>query len=339
MTELAAPLCDDGAIWAAWMAAFHAPTLAVADELGLFQALEGNAASATGLASTLGIEVRATEAIAGLMSSLGFLSLVDSRFQLTDVARTYLLPSSPYYWGGMLRRIRDNPLDCRKLIDSLRRGNALAEARLNSMWQAPAPPPEALVAFTHAMHAHSFSLAMRTIRSFDLGTHLLDVAGGSGSYSIAAALAHPALTCTLLDLPAVCDVAEAYAAELGVGARFSTTKADMFAAPWPTGHDRVLLADVLHDWDDENCRALAARSFDALPSGGRILVHEMLLDETKAGPPAAIAYSVIMVFVTRGRQRSATEIQHLLASAGFSAIRVIPTANGYSIVEGTRPAS
>ncbi len=337
MTPTVAPSVDDQPIWDAWMAAFHAPALAIADELGLFSAIASAPLSATELASTLGIELRATEAIAGVMTALGFLSLTGDKLALTETARTYLLPASPYYWGGMLRRIRDNPLDCRKLIDSLRRGRAAAEARLTSMWRAPMPPPEAMVAFTHAMHAHSFSLAMRSVAKLGLRGRLLDVAGGSGSYSIAAALREPEIHCTLLDLPAVCGVATEYAAQYGVEARFATVAADMFTTEWPRDHDAILLADIFHDWDDERCRILAERAFAALPPRGRILVHELLLADDKAGPVNAISYSLVMVFVTEGRQRTLGEIRAILEGAGFVDLRVIPTETGYSAIEGIRP--
>lgn len=336
MSTLAPPLVDDTPVWSAWMGLFHAPTLAVADELHMFEALAASPLSVDQLATALALEPRAAEAMAGVMSSLGFLHLDGAHYSLTETARTYLLPTSPFYWGGMLRRIREVPVDCRKLLASLRGGVAAAEARLTAMWEAPIPPPEALVGFTHAMHAHSFSLAMRTIGKFGITGKLLDIAGGSGSYSIAAALHDPAVSCTVLELPAVCAVAAGYACEHGVGSRVATVAANMFSTPWPEGHDAILLADIAHDWDDQRCAELARRAFAALSPGGRVLVHEMLLDDDKVGPPTAITYSMIMVFVTQGRQRSASELRAILGAAGFADIRVVPTANGYSIIEGTR---
>jgi hypothetical protein len=332
------PTCSDEPIWTAWMAAFHAPTLAIADDLGLFAALRDAPATPAALAEQLGIEARATEAMAGVMATLGFLTCVDGRYALTDTARTYLLPESPYYWGGMLRRIRENPLDCKKLVESLRRGKAAADAKLTGMWKAPAPPPEALVAFTHAMHAHSFSLAMRVVPAFPLAgvSRLLDVAGGSGSYALAAATHFPSLSVSVLELPAVCAVTADYAARYELSSRISTVPANMFEDPWPEGHERILLCDIFHDWDDDRCRALAARAYAALPPGGRILVHEMLLGDAKDGPSTAVAYSMVMVFQTEGRQRTARELQDLLASAGFVDLRVTPTSGGYALVEGTK---
>ncbi len=329
-------MIGDERIWDVWMAAFHAPTLAVADELGLFSALATAPRGAAELADELKIELRATETMAGLLTSLGFLVADGDRFALSETARTYLLPDSPFYWGGLLRRIRDNPLDCRALISSLRRGKAAAEARLTEMWQSPRPPDQALVAFTHAMHAHSYGLASRMVHHADLGRALLDVAGGSGSYAIAAAQHDPSLTCTVLDFAAVCEVAADYAAKHGVADRVRTVAADMFVDAWPQGHDRVLFSDIFHDWDDARCAELARRAYAALPAGGRVLVHEMLLDDDRLGPVNALSYSMIMVFVAQGRQRTAGEIQKILTSAGFRDCERTPTVNGFSLMAATK---
>lgn len=340
MTQLITPTTSDEPIWSVWMSAFHAPALAIADGLGLFAALRDAPATAHELATALGIERRAAETIAGLMAGLGFLAQAVGQFHLTDTARHYLLPDSPFYWGPMLRRIRDNPLDCRRLIESLRRGTADADARVTGMWEVPQPPREALRAFTHAMHAHSFALAMRVVPALGLGeaSRLLDVAGGSGSFAIAAAYHHPGLHATVLDLPAVCEVAAAYVAEHAVADRIAMCPSDMFVDAWPRGFDRVLLSDIFHDWDDARCRWLAARAHESLVEGGELVIHEMVLSDAKDGPLLALSYSMVMLFVARGRQRSVAEISDILISAGFRDVRVTLTSGGYAAIRGVKAA-
>lgn len=337
-----APTVSDAAIWDVWLCAFHAPALAICDELGIFAALDQQPSDAATVAQRIGIEPRAAEAMLGLMSALGLLAQADGVFHLTDVARQYLVPTSPFYWGGFLRRIRDNPIDCKRLIDSLRRGAAAREAPVTGeMWRAPQRSPEALEAFTHAMHAHSFALAMRAVPALalDSARKLLDVGGGSGSFSIAAAQHHPQLACAVLDLAPVCKVAREYAERLGARDRVTTVAADMFVDRWPSGFDRVFFSDVFHDWNDERCRDLAARAYAAVEPGGRVIVHEMLLSETKDSPLAAASYSMIMLFATEGRQRTARELIEILAGAGFVDVRVTMTSGGYAAVSGARPPS
>jgi acetylserotonin N-methyltransferase len=334
MPELVPPNCSDTPIWNTWLAAFQAPALALADDLGLFVALAARPSSAAELAAATHLELRAVETIASLMAGLGFLTRADGRFHLTDVARCYLLPSSPYYWGALLRRIREIPLDCNRLATALRQGHQTG--RVTEMWQAPSPPPEALRAFTHAMHAHSFALAMRVVAMLDLAGRILDVGGGSGSYAIAATLRDRDAQCTILDLPPVCDVARDYATSYGV--TLATHPADMFETTWPSGFDRVLFSDIFHDWDDARCRGLAARAFGALSPGGRVIVHEMILSDALDGPLPALAYSMVMLFVARGRQRSAGELAELLRTAGFIDVAVTTTASGYASLAATKPS-
>jgi acetylserotonin N-methyltransferase len=336
---LAPPSCSDAPIWDVFLSAFQAPALVLADELGLYAALVDAPATRDDLAARLAVEPRAIAAIAGVLASLGLLVQLDGRYHLSEVARTYLVPGSPYYWGGMLRRIRDNPLDCRRLAGALRQGRAAADARVTGLWEVPEPPAEALVGFTHAMHAHSFALAMRVAPALGLpatGT-LLDVGGGSGSYSIAAAYHRPGLRCTILDLPPVCAIAQGYAAQHGVGDRVDVAAANMFRDPWPREHDRVLMSDILHDWDDERCGWLTARARESLRPGGRFVIHELVTGDAGDGPLVALEYSMAMLFSTHGRQRSAPELAALLEQAGLVDVTVTPTANGYAAISGAAP--
>ena len=68
------------------------------------------------------------------------------------------------------------------------------------------------------------------------------------------------------------------------------------------------------------------------------MLHEMLLSDSKDGPAVAIAYSMIMVLITEGRQRSAREISQILTGAGFTDIFVNMTSGGYALIEGTKSA-
>jgi len=62
------------------------------------------------------------------------------------------------------------------------------------------------------------------------------------------------------------------------------------------------------------------KSFDALPSGGRILLHEILMDDDGCGPLPAAAFSMLMLIGTRGRQYSLPELRGFLEPAGFTGV-------------------
>src|SRR5262249_7614667 len=146
---------------------------------------------------------------------------------------------------------------------------------------------------------------------FAQAQHVLDVAGGSGAFSIALAVHHPALRCTVLDLPMMCELVREQATSAGVGERVGTHEADMFKDAWPTGHDAIFLSNVLHDWSPPTCAWLLRRAFDALPRGGRVHVHEMLLDDDGAGPLVAASFSLTMYLTTQGQQLTFGELSQL----------------------------
>jgi hypothetical protein len=94
---------------------------------------------------------------------------------------------------------------------------------------------------------------------------LLDVAGGSGAYSLAFCAANSRLTATILDFPQTIDTARRYAQEAGLGARIAHLGGNAITTAWPTGHDVVLMSYLWSAVGDDDVRILAQRAIDALP--------------------------------------------------------------------------
>lgn len=320
------------------MTAYQFPTLCVADELGLFALLEAGPLGPEEIGKKLSLSPRATEALVGVLAALGLLERRDGRFLLGDLARSFLLPSSPYYWGGMIRFVRDLVLN-RKTIQEVLQKDRPRDGSMDRFWKSHDQDPEQARAFTHAMHSRSLVLGAAVARRLDFAGvgRLLDVAGGSGCFSIPIVLAHPEVRCTVLELPAVAPLAREYAERYGVAGRVDAVEADMFGDPWPRGYDAHFFSNIYHDWDRARCLDLTRRSFEALPPGGRILIHELLLNDTKDGPLVAASDSMHMMFFTEGKQRSAGEFREILEEAGFRQFSVTPTYAWYSVVGARKP--
>jgi 3-hydroxy-5-methyl-1-naphthoate 3-O-methyltransferase len=168
-------------------------------------------------------------------------------------------------------------------------------------------------------------------------TSLLDVGGGSGVFSIEIARANPQLSATILEIDTMCVAAQAYIDKAGAD-RVTTLACDMFRQDWPTGHDAHFFSNIFHDWSDETCRMLAAKSFAALPSGGRILLHEILMNDDGTGPLIPAAFSMLMLLGTKGKQFSLPELKGFLEGAGFVDVQAERTGGGYySLVTARKP--
>lgn len=167
---------------------------------------------------------------------------------------------------------------------------------------------------------------------------LMDVGCGSGVYGIEIAKAHPGLRVVLMDLKEMAAEAGKFVARADTGGRVTTAGVNMFTEEWPREADGHFFSNVFHDWPDETCRTLAQRSFEALPSGGRIFLNEILVDDDYTGPYHAAAFSLLMLIGTLGKQYSLAEFKDILESAGFTDVAAMRTGGGYySLVSARKP--
>ena len=157
---------------------------------------------------------------------------------------------------------------------------------------------------------------------------VIDAGGGLGALAGLLVEAHPKLRVTVLDRPEV--VERAMCAPRSD--RVSFREGDLFER-WNTEGDVVILARVLHDWDDASALRLLRHARRALPSGGRLFVIEMVLPDASA---AGGLCDLHLLAVTGGRERTASEYTALLGCAGFDhgGLRRLPGLT--SIVVGVR---
>ncbi|MBU7013522.1 MAG: class I SAM-dependent methyltransferase [Theionarchaea archaeon] len=347
LPNLKMPTSDDRLLWDAWMSLNLFPALTVADELGMFSYLEKKSATAKEVAESLSLHEEGTEALLGILTSLGFLVQNQGQFHLTASARTYLLPESPFYWGGMLHAARNvqNMHSAVKVIlqtnESYLYKNETVEIseRFTSSWENQEYDLEQAGLFTRAMHSRSFPAAIDVARwgDFTNASRLLDIGGGSGCFCIALAQSYPKIHFTVMELPVVCKVTQEYIAHYGLQDRIDTLARDMLKDEWPSGYDAILFSNVFHDWNRDRCDFLCKRSFDILPSGGHIHVHEILLNDTRDGPLTTALYSLTMMLVHEGRLFTAGELTGLLERHGFEDISIISTHPYCSLVSGRKP--
>jgi acetylserotonin N-methyltransferase len=345
------PAAEDRAIWDIWLSMYRLPAMAVADELGLFAALDSAPATAAQVAQRLGFNRRATDVLLAMLAALGLLVARDGRHELADIARTYLLPKSPYYWGPLLRVLGVVAPQHEALTRALRAPDDDASPTEAAPAHTEARPSDAAEAWTRGeidraqaeavtrlMHCHSLPASVGVARNGNLAgvSRLLDVGGGSGCFSIAIAQRFPAIRCTVLELPAVCDVARRYIADGGVAERVDTISIDMFRDAWPRGYDGMFFSNIFHDWNAATNRFLALRAYEALQPGGRIFLHEQLLAEDNSGPVTTAAFSMLMLLGTHGRQYTFGELEQILSNAGFVDIDSRATYGYYSIVSGRK---
>ena len=96
--------------------------------------------------------------------------------------------------------------------------------------------------------------------------------------------------------------------------------------------DLYLLKMILHDWDDTSCIKILTNCRDAMTSGARIAVVEMLIGELSDPGPAALM-DMNMLGAVPGQERSLPEYEALLSAAGLRRTAVLLTSSAQSVIE------
>jgi hypothetical protein len=152
--------------------------------------------------------------------------------------------------------------------------------------------------FSKGQHAGSLAPASILSKQIDLGTkeQLLDVAGGSGAFTIMLCKRNPELNATIFDFPKALPVAKRYIDDAGLNARVELTAGNAITNDWPQGHDVVLMSYLFSAVSGEDIGILLSKAYGALPSGGTLVVHDFIADDDKTGPRDAALWFLTCMF-------------------------------------------
>jgi O-methyltransferase domain/Dimerisation domain len=220
------------------------------------------------------------------------------------------------------------------LLDSIRTGEPAFEQMLGApCWDYTRDHPEDGQVLDAAMTVVSSRFIAAAVEEYDFGPAgtVVDVGGGQGGLIAAILTTNPRLRGVLYDLPHV--VAAQIVDAAGVGDRCEYVGGDFFESV-PAGGDVYMLANILHDWDDERALRILRNCRAAMNPGGRVLVGERVLPDTSEPSQAKLMDLEMLVMNVRGaRQRTESEFREMFASAQ---LRLSDVTHGdpFDLVEG-----
>lgn len=307
--------------------------LAAGADLDVFNLLSAAPLSAAEVADRLRCDRRAMTILLDALSSIGMLVKSEGRYAIAPRVALLVVDSSPRSVASMLR----HQANC------LRRW-----ARLSWVVQTGRPPdvgpsvrgPDAdQQSFIGAMHDVSNAVAEPLVREVNPGGFhcVLDVGGGSGTWTLAWLQTDPATRAILFDLPEVIPLASDRLTHCGVADRVDLVSGDFYVDPLPRGADLVWMSAIIHQNSPEENRALYSRVAEALESGGRLLIRDIVMEESRTAPPTGALFAVNMLVATAGGGTyTLAEIRDDLHSAGFEDIQLIRRNEGMHAVVSAR---
>jgi SAM-dependent methyltransferase len=306
------------------LAASHveARIVQTAVELAVFDALEDVALTAEDLAHGLGFEPKATELLLNALSAMELLHKRGAVFSLAPSAKTYLVKSSPGYVGGMIK-FESALWNCwGKLPEAIQSGRPV---RPPNMYQDDPRETEVFInAMDSLVKARGDADVLAKSLNWSEISELLDVGSGPATYPTALYKRFPKLRATIFDLPATLKITRRYVREAGMEDRIHLLAGDYRKDPIPGTYDIVFLSNIIHGESERENQSLVCKLAANLNPGGRLVIKDHILDESRASPPVGAIFSLLMLLTTTsGRCYSFGEIQRWMERAGLSQIQQI----------------
>jgi len=291
----------------------------------VFDILDKGAATLDTLCAETGASPRGLRTVLNALVGLDVLSKDEAgRYVLTEESATFLVSDKPTYHGAFFLLTREPMLaSWRQLHEVIRSGRpahhinreqdgtGFFERFVEDIFPIHYPGAQALA------KALGVRLAPEPIS-------VLDLAAGSGVWSIALAQQSPQVCVTAVDWPGIIPITRKVTARCGLADRYTFVAGDLHDADFGRGHTIATLGHILHSEGEERSRRLLKKAFEALAPGGTIAIAEILVDaERKAAVPALIFAVNMLVNSDEGDTFSFDEIRVWLQDAGFERVRTV----------------
>jgi len=168
---------------------------------------------------------------------------------------------------------------------------------------------------------------------------MLDIGGGPAQYPIAFSAKNPDTSFVVADYPNTVRVAKGYVKKYGLQKRIKLVECEFFDVEdlsLGDDFDMALLSQVLHAASDDKCKALLKKTRETLRPGGRILINENAMDDSRLSPPPPLIFAINMLVNTEGRTFTTGELKAWLKEAGFRKVKATRLHARSVLVEGTR---
>ncbi len=302
--------------------------LFAASELGLFEALGEGPADLDGLAARIGLTRRTARISADAMVAIGLLERHGDQYTNSPVAAMFLAGVTPADLRPLLKLWDQLSYPAwQDLAGTLGRGRPTHEIFEIDDELVPVVSAGIEAATAGACHALPEAAALPP------GSRVLDIGGGTGSWSIALAAADPTLTATVFELASVARVARERARGTAYSDRVDVHDGDVLADDLPAGFDAFLVANLVHYYTPETNTAILRRIRAAAEPGARLLLADFWTDPTHTQPlPAALMAGEFAIHLNDGDVYSVEECGAWLAATGWRLTGHVPLAGPITLV-------
>lgn len=293
--------------------------LRTALELDLFSPLESGAKEASAVAAEQKLDARGVGYVLDALVALEMLSKKGKTYELNELSRNYLLPKSPLFLGPHVRRNEMIEKSWANLPEVIRTGKPQAQVNLDQQAMEFFPK------LAENIFPLSYSYAQLVAAELNFAAasgapRILDVAAGSGVWSIPLTEANAKSTVDVIDFGPILEVTKKFTARHKVGDRYKYIEGNWRDVEWEKeAYDVVILGHILHSEGPQLSELLLERCYVALKPGGHLVIAEMIANNERTAPPFPIIFAINMHLLTaEGCVFTEGELTELVRKCGFA---------------------
>jgi SAM-dependent methyltransferase len=275
---------------------------------------------------------RGIERLLDALTAMDLLEKADSSYANTPLGKTFLSKDSAKYMGHIIMHHHHLVESWSQLDQAVLSGRPVRDRASfsNEEWRE---------SFLMGMFNMAMGMAPNIVPLLDLSSsrHLLDLGGGPGTYAIHFCKKYPRLKATVYDLPTTRPFAEKTIEQFNLSDRIQFADGNYLKDPIEGRYDAIWLSHILHGEGPDDCRMIIKKAVGALESGGLIIIHDFILNNTMDGPLFPALFSLNMLLGTdSGQSYSEVQIKDMLKDAGVKEMRRIsvPSPNDSAIIMG-----
>ncbi len=299
----------------------------------IFDLLEDGAKTAAEMSQANGASLRGVRSIMNALTGFGLLTKdANGRYALTPESATFLVRGKPAFIGGFMQH------GSQLIPKWLQLGEIVQTGKAARSVNQEGEGSQFFQAFVEDLFPVSLPSAKTLAGSFPNAKRVLDLAAGSGVWSIPLAQNATAVRVTAVDWAGVLPATRRMTERFGVADQYEFVAGDLREAAFGSGHDLAILGHILHSEGEKRSRELLGKVFRALAPGGTIAIAEFLANDDRSGPPLAMLFAVNMLVNTdEGDTFTLPEISQRLREAGYTDPRTMEVPSPSPLILATKP--
>jgi ubiquinone/menaquinone biosynthesis C-methylase UbiE len=317
--------------------AWRACTLVTGVELNVFSLIATGKRTTKEIAEAAGASSRGMVTLLDALTAIGYLRKNGSRYGLQPVSTAFLLPGGEDYVGAIAHALSLTWDNWKNLTEAVKSGHPVETINVAEKGKEFFPKLAA------SLFPGNFVASTRAAKQFPKKElqkihKILDVAAGSGAWSLAFAKAIPQARVTSLDFPEMTPITREFAEKVGAAERYDYVEGDLREADF--GHDiydLIILGHIIHSEGEKQGKELLRKSYGALQPGGKLLIGEYVPNDARTGPAMPLLFGLNMLLQTEvGAVFTMREYRDWLKSTGFRKVASIPVPPPSTVMIATK---